>query len=76
MRCLWKSDAIGGGSGFFGLRAHCYTYFCEKSRALVLGQCIGIVYYYGMDQETLIVVLFFIFLLGAGIGFYVATLVF
>jgi hypothetical protein len=29
-----------------------------------------------MDQETMVVVLFFLFMLGAGIGFYVASLVF
>jgi hypothetical protein len=57
--------------------AHSYTYFCWKSLEFVC-VCFGGVVHFKviMDQEALMVTLFFTFMLGAGVGFYLTRFLF
>lgn len=53
-----------------------YLFFMKKSRPRHgSSQGIHILYTRDMDQETLIVAIFFTFMIGAGIGFYVTKFI-
>ena len=57
-------------------QCHIYTYFLTKSREGVLSLVTAGAKLKIMEQEALLISLFFTFALGAGIGYYIARFLF